>query len=190
MIAIADLTQWLQAPDGDIALLSDLEPRAVAFVERSTGRHFGVSQAFVEILEGRGTDTLWLNEEPASITSVRERAQTGDSWTTVVEADADGFELRGARLIRKGVSKWTDGYEVEVTYNFGYAVDAEPGEIRQLVIDLVKLKYDLRDVEQGLESEKVGPVAVSYANGEFTGELAQIPWVNETLAAWRRPRLA
>ena len=190
MIAPDDLVDWLGLgvpSTSDLAMVTDLENRAVAFVEQFTDRHFGPTQTFVEIIDAEGKAALWLKEEPGSITQVRERAQPGDTWTAVVAGD---FELRDARLIRTGGSVWTAGNEVEVTYDFGYESGQEPGGIRQLVIDLVKLKWDLRTVEQGVESERVGPHAVTYARGEFTADIKQIPWVRETLDAWRWQQVA
>lgn len=189
MIEVSDLTRWLDIAtptDAEMLLLNDLETRAVAFIERQANRHFGASQTFVETFTGLDSSVIWLNESPASITQVRTRAWVGDTWVIVATGDDDGWELRGRRLMRKSPFVWTTGYEIEVTYDFGYTAGQEPSDIRQLVFDLVKLKWDLRTDAAGVAAEKVGPHSITYAQGTFTGELAQIPWVADTLDSWRR----
>lgn len=186
MIEIDDLRYALNTGDltaEETIFLTDLEKRAVAFVERTTGRHFGATQTFTEILDGKGNDTLWLNEAPGSITTVEERARAGDAWSVITD-----FELRGARVIRTDGKVWTSSYEYRVTYDFGYAAGSEPGEIRQLVIDLVKLKYDERCTNIALSSEALADER--YTRDAFTSKLESIPWVRETLDAWRWPRVA
>lgn len=186
MISIPDLTSYLdldsQSAADDVAL-RDLERRAVAIVEQETGRHFGPNETFVEILVGHGTQELYLNEIPAAITTLEERAQVGDSWTAITD-----FELRGSRLIRTAGNAFTAGYEYRATYDFGYAAGEEPGAIRQLVMKLVKREWDVRSRPAGVQSEQVGPEKVTYADSSPDPDLEGL--VRETVAAWRWPRVA
>jgi hypothetical protein len=46
------------------ALLEHLEAAAVDFVERYTGRYFGPPVVRTEVIQGAGTRTLWLANEP------------------------------------------------------------------------------------------------------------------------------
>ena len=183
MIGLGELKDWLLVTTGtDDALLVLLEKRAVVFVEENTGRYFGPSVTRTEYLVGRGTNTLWLNEEPSAVTTVRERLQAGEDWTAIVEADSDGWELQAPRLFRKDTT-WLDKFEYEVVYTFGYATNAEPAVISQLVRDLVKLKYDERCSNLSVVSERLGDE--QYARGAFTADIRNIPWVSETLDNWR-----
>ena len=190
MIELLALKEWLgDPPSSEDVLVEALEVRAVAFVQRMTGRFFGTDgTTLVEVLQGASTNLLWLNDPPASITTVEERQQIGDSWTTITAGDDDGYEFRGVRLLRKGGSLWQLGWEYQVTYLFGYAAGAEPGEVQQLVMDLVKLKYDERTTNLAVSQESVGPER--YARDAFTGDLLSIPWVRETVESWRWRRAA
>lgn len=189
MIELLELRDWLEAPSSHDALVVALESRAVDFVERTIGRFFGATGTeHIEVFQGQGTNLLWLNDPPDSVTSVEERQAIGDSWTAITEGDDDGYEVRGVRLLRKSGYTWQLGWEYQVTYDFGYAAGSEPGEIRQLVLDLVKLKYDERVTNLAVSQESVGPER--YARDAFTGDLMSIPWVRETVESWRWRRAA
>lgn len=147
MISLAKLKAALRiTASTDDGYLVDLEVQAVSFVERETGRYFGAVASVTEYLIGGGTDTLFLSEAPAAPpTTVTERTYPGGDATTITAADADGYVLRGTmKLVRKGGGIWARGYEYEVTYDRGYAAEAEPGEIRMLVTDLVAYWYEER----------------------------------------------
>ena len=190
MIEIGELADWLGVDDDATLVL--LEERTVAFVEQTTGRHFGPEQTFTEILRGTSDDTLWLNEEPSALSSVEWRDDVGDSWTAIAAGDSDGWELQGPRLRRKGGFTWRWNREYRVIYDFGYATDAEPGEIRQAVLDLTKLVYDQREINLALSSEKKG--TQQYTRGTVGGSMVDLlmtlPWVKETLTHWRWRRVA
>ena len=78
--------------------------------------------------------------------------------------------------------------EYRVIYAFGYATNAEPAMINQLVRDLTKLKYDERCSNLAVGSERLGDEA--YARDAFTADIRNIPWVRETLGEYTWPRLA
>ncbi len=189
MIALGELKDWLHVSSGtDDALIVLLEKRAVEFVETVTGRHFGVSAIFTEILRGTGDNTLWLNELPSSLTSVHDRAGVGDSWVEIATGDADGWELLAPRLLRNRGYAWLRNRSYRVIYAFGYATNAEPAMINQLVRDLTKLKYDERCSNLAVASERLGDEA--YARDAFTADIRNIPWVRETLGQYTWPRVA
>lgn len=190
MISLEDLTAGLGlsdlTTDEETALVA-LEVRVVAYLERETGRHFGPVQALVETLRGRGDPTLWLNESPGSISQVRTRQVVGDAWTVITESASDGFELSGFELTRKYPYTWRSGSYVEVTYNFGYAVGSEPGEIRQLVMKIVKHEWELRVVPAGVMSESVGPHSKTYAAPDAIPDIDELPQVRTMLLKWTHP---
>lgn len=188
MVGVTELARALDVDPSaaERLVLRDLELAAVEFVQDMTGRHFGASKTFTEIIDGRGRESLLLKEEPATITTVRERQNPGETWTAITD-----FELRGSRLLRTKGAVWQDGYEYEVVYPFGYAAGSEPKLIRQLVVGLVKWQFDRRSVEHGVESERVGPHAVSYATGAgLENAIDEIPWARETLERWEWPKVA
>lgn len=194
MIEIDDLRYYLGLGDmtaGQVIALTDVEQRTVEFVEQQTGRHFGPVETMTEYLAGTGIRRLWLKESPDAITSVRDRPLTEFDWTTIAETDDDGWELRGRELLRRNGFGWTTAREYEVVYDFGYAAGTEPGDIRQLVMDLVKMKWDMRDRSADLISETEGAQSRRYASpDQSTSALLDVPWVRETIANYRHPRAA
>lgn len=195
MITLPDLKDWLEV-EGDEAddLLTSLEARAVEFVERETGRYFGALENVTEILCGDGGGKLRLAEVPTSIpASVQERAYVGADATTITASDDDGYELRTltlpssnlAYLLRKGGCVWARGFEYSVTYERGYAAGDEPGDIRQLVLDLVQVKWAMRDAGGGVfRSESLGPYSYTLA------DLSRLPGyraedAQATIQRWR-----
>jgi hypothetical protein len=197
VIGLSDMKEWLGEPSepGVDSLLVSLEERAVDLVESETERHFGGTETFEEHLEGDGTRTLYLNENPTSLASVEERQFVGDSWTAVTGGDSDGWELRApkspsgtARVLRKKGHVWTYGWEYRVTYDFGYSPGNEPPEIRQAVMDLVALKYHERGRE-GLRSASLGDHSyTTLADGMGRRDLMAVPGLERTLRRWRRSR--
>lgn len=180
MVSVNELARWLniETPTPSQRLvLRDLEKHTVAFVQEQTGRYFGLEVEFTEIIAGRGTPFLWLNEPATTITSVEERWRPGEAWTALTD-----YEQRESQLIREDGLVWQYEYEYRVIYDFGYAAGQEPGDIRQLVLDLVKLKWDQRIRAGDVETEQVGPMRITYASDDGT---ASIPWVRETFDAWR-----
>jgi hypothetical protein len=194
VIAVADLLDWLGNPSGVSDLLTALEARAVDLVQQETERYFGTSTAHTEYLIGEGALKLRLNEAPTVITSVHERTSVGGDWTEITAGDDDGFEIRApdsdagrAILLRKGGLSWSYGHEYRVIYPFGYTAGAEPGEIRQAVIDLVAFKYHERGRE-GLRSETLGDYSyTTLVDAMGRRDLAAVPGLMRTLARWRGP---
>ncbi len=190
MIEIEELREWLGHPDepGVTALLVALEAMAVQLVQDETGRFFGAEETKTEYIIGDGARDLYLNENATAITSVGQRLQIGDSYTTITEGDSDGFEIRAprsdsgrARLLRKGSLGWNDGYEHRVIYEFGYTAGAEPTRIRQGVKDLVALKYHTRGRE-GLKGWSAGGSSWTQLDASDVG---QVPGLSRTLKLWR-----
>lgn len=192
MIEIPVLQRWLGLPDeeGLTLLLTDLEAAAERIVLTETERHFDVTATLTEYIRGDGSAKLRLNENPGAITSVDERLNPGDPWEAIVEASAQGFELRAPRagdlagkalLLRRDGLAWRFGYEYRVIYDFGYPDNGEPADIRQAVMDLVALKYHQRGRE-GLQAYRAGDVSWTQFSDE---DILGVPGVRRTLARWR-----
>lgn len=141
MISLADLKAYLGGSftTADEAILTDLEERAVALVERATGRYFGASESHTYTLEGPGDGSVWVNDTLSAVTSVSVRDAVGEDWTAL---ETDEYERYGSEFLRADGLAWPDGRAlVQIVATRGYATDAEPGPIRQLVLDLVNWQY-------------------------------------------------
>jgi hypothetical protein len=194
VIGITDLEEFLGIEkDTDTPLLTALELAASDFVTQETERYFDVETTHVEVIGGSGNSILWLNENPATITSVEERLGPGESWTAITEGDADGWERQapnsgtaGARVLRKYPQVWRWGYEYRVTYDFGYDAGDEPPEIRQAVKDLVALRYSDRG-RQGLKSERIGDYSyTTLSDAVGNRDVFALPGLARTLGRWRK----
>jgi hypothetical protein len=188
LIEYAELADWVKPDADDAATLVLLEKRAVDYVERETLRHFGATETFTDIYAGTGTNTLWLRNAPSALTTVKYRQGVGDSWVSILTGDDDGWELDGYRVRRNRGYVWDRAEEFQIIYDFGYAANAEPGDIRQAVLDLTKWAFDNRAMSAGLISEQIGPER--YTRATFGRGLDDMPWVRETLARWTWRRAA
>jgi hypothetical protein len=159
----------------DEDILEKLEAAAVAFVERETGWHFVGVDDVVEVVTGDGSDRLRLRGMVTTApATVSEAAYVGATPTTITATASDGYELRTKGvpvnriyLVRKQGYVWHDGYEYTVTADRGYTAGAEPTEIRELVRDLVLLKWNERDAAGGVfRSESIGPY--TYTAGDLS----------------------
>ena len=173
-------------------LVKAMESRAVAFLQTATSRYLGPVEALTEFLRGNGTDYLVLGDvawptDLEDYLAVSERTRPG---AVATELDATAFELRsmqrGSVLARLDELGWQWGWEYAVTYRRGYATDAGPREIEQIVIDLVALRVSLLG-HMGMRSESIG--GYSYTRfGE--GDLDSLDGAREVIAAWRAPVFA
>lgn len=140
MISLADLKAYVDVSGTTHdAVLTDLEERAVALVERATGRYFGASGSHTYTLEGSGDTSVWVNDTLSAVTSVSVRDAVGEDWTLL---DAEDYEQYGSEFLRASGLLWPEGRAlVQIVATRGYATDAEPGPIRQLVLDLVNWQF-------------------------------------------------
>lgn len=201
MISITDLELLLKIPrETDTELLTEFEAAAVQFIQGETKRYFGPVETVVEYVKGRDHEVLPLRELTATVTSVVEQAYPGDaSATTIVEADDDGFVIRGdtvSTLVRKGGDKWYRGMEYVVTYERGYleldagppADVAAPDDIRTAVFLVVAALYNQGKPSAGASailSEKIGNY--SYTKGILGDQLYKnVPALHSIVMRWRR----
>jgi hypothetical protein len=196
MIPLSELKAYLgiEATDqaSDVALF-EMEKNAVAFVETHTHRYFGPPAAFEEIIVGDGTRKLWLAEPPlpdaeaeygTRVGTVEERSVPGAD--PVLLEERTDFEVRTPGhegiLVRWGGNVWTRGYEYTVTYWRGYPYGTEPGDIRQVVLDLCSVKHNQAG-QEGVKSETIG----GYSYALFTAaDLGNVPGAQATLDGWKR----
>lgn len=184
----------------DGALLDSLQTRVRTWIENQTGRYFGATKSFEEVLDGPRHDpwgqddqVLMLQEPPdADTLKVETRSAMDDSYDTLVDETAsptvgtDKVEREGRRLWRTDGNTWPrERRTIKVTYEFGYDTDGnQPGDIKQAALGLVVALYKQRQ-GKGIESESVGDTSISYADVARAEQLGFE--VEGTLAHYRRP---
>jgi hypothetical protein len=176
MIPITELLDALELDDfGDWEVLEKLEAAAAAFVEREANWHFVEVAGVSQIVTGNGSNQLRLRGLiPSAPATVSESAYVGATPATITASESDGYVVRTsgvpvnrAYLVRKHGYVWSDGYEYTVTATLGYTAGEEPAEIRELVRDLVLLKWAERDAAGGVfKSESIGPY--TYTAGDLS----------------------
>jgi hypothetical protein len=191
MISVYKLQEALpSAADTDVVLLADMIARAVAFIETQTNRDFSAPATVTQYLSGNGSRTLQLPGPLVQIDSddglglVIEREYPGATETILTSVDVRSGR-KGHHLVRlDGV--WKAGYEYAVTYTTGYVEDQGPGDIEQLVIDLVGLRL-AREGREGLSGETIGGYSytVTPIHAYDDGDLKSLPGAMATIKAWR-----
>lgn len=181
MYDLASVKAWLGLPAAadpvDDPILTDLMARALDAVQRELDWYFGTSRATEEILNGTGLRSLWLRQPPLAGVVVSDRTTVGDAWELV---DAADYELGGRGLFNEG--DWTRGVRnYRVAYEEGFAT--MPGDIEQLLLDVVNAKWRGRDTNPAMKSEKIGDY--SYTRGDL--EDSQY-WM-AVVGRWRRGRI-
>lgn len=180
MLSLSDIKDWLGIPSATTTydtILTNLETRAVAFLENQTDRYFGAPLEFTEILDGNDRDELWLREEPNVIRSVAYRDSLNNAWIEYdVQAD---YEQDGRRLLRLD-DTWPRGRRnLKVVYVAGYSAGNEPDDIKQALFDLIALKFRGRGTES-FKSQELGDYKYTKA------DMQQMPGLTDTLAKYRR----
>lgn len=179
--SLASVKAWAGIEDAtEDAILQALLTRTIAFIERTLDWYFGPPRAAVEILNGSGLRSLWLRQYIVGSTlTVRERGGVGDAWETVPAADYE-FETGGRILVN--VANWTKGVRnYRVSYTEGFAT--MPGDVEQLVLDLVASRWNNRESDPGLRSETIGDYSYTRADLEEMAGWGSV-WAN-----WKRGRI-
>lgn len=180
MLPLNEVKSWLGVTgfDNDVELQSLID-RAQAFIERETHWYFGDPRSADEVKDGTGTALLFLRQFPVSEDSVvvYERAGITDAWEAT---DTDDYEVAG-RIIGHA-SRWTKGRRnYRVTYQEGFI--NPPGDVSQLLLDLVQKKWREVGERTDLKSEKIGDY--SYVRGDLT----ELDSWNIVKVNWQRQRL-
>lgn len=180
MIAAATAREHLGLTSADDAALVVMIGGATAYLGHALNRYLGPPLVRVELKDGLGTDTVYLDHPitaaPETELSVEKRAGPFSTWVAVA---AEDVVQEGQRVI--GRSAWPEGRgTVRVIYEAGYQAEEGPAELRQLVLELVALRWR----EQGEESPKLAETLgdYSYTNGAVQ---ALATW-EATVAGWRR----
>jgi hypothetical protein len=179
----------------DDGTLEDMIQRATEFVQTMTRRYFGVPVPHTYRRIGHGSTNLYLPEPPTVMDAdpliVEERMWPGDDPTLIIRGDsagADEFDVRPdatrAVFVRYGRTVWFTGYEYTTTYTRGYLVDMGPGDVRQLVYDLVKNKLDARTLgADDLKSETIDNYAYTRFGASDLDAIGKNAWA--VIDAWK-----
>lgn len=175
---LADVKRWLGISgagfDTDIQALME---RALYAVQLELDWYFGASRLASETLDGTGGQELWIRQPPLNTPVVRVRDGVGGTWE--VESAAN-YEVDGRGLFHE--TEWTAGFRnYRVDYAEGFA--AIPGDIEQLLLDLVSGKWRSRTTNPEMQSERIGDY--SYTRGD----LESSPYWRGVVMRWRRGRI-
>lgn len=204
MIDVEDLLAATGAEDtaANRATLEELERNALAWVQNQTGRYFGPPEQVTEYITGTGGRRIYLRDHP--VLDITEYYYDADTEVLVAEAAYPGADLTEieetgfqVRLSEREFALWRLGdaqlwtaspYEYAITYYRGYLPGEEPGDIRQLVLDLVLVRWKIRaEGMTGLRSETIG--GYSYTRfGNDDVDAVSGGW--STIHSWRRPVVA
>jgi hypothetical protein len=179
MVGLTEVKAWLRITDAEHdAELTALLARALDFVQRELDWYFGPPRAATETLSGRGMPSLWLRQPPVGGTvTVRERLGVGDTWTVVAAAD---YESEGRGLYHG--TTWTTGFRnYQASYSEGFTVT--PGDIDQLLLDLVAMKWTDLGNNPGMRSETLDYYSYTRA------DLEDLPGWGAIKAHWSRGRI-
>lgn len=153
MLPLDDVKPWLNITvDTFDAELQALIDRASEHIENECGWYFRLPRPVVEVLDGTGTDALFLRQhlpDDAAPLVLECRAGTTDPWVVVPAAD---YELDGRGIYAAGV--WARGRRnFRATYEEGFT--EPPGDIAQLFLEVMAHAWQTRGRE-GLSSERIG----------------------------------
>ena len=175
---LASVKRWLgitvNTYDTDLQALMD---RALYAVQRELDWWFDLPRAASEVLDGTGNRALWIRQPPTDTPIVSTRSTVGGTWEVVAateyEQDQRGFFSVGI---------WTRGVRnYRITYSEGFAV--MPGDIEQLLLDIVSTKWKSRDTDPGMKSERIGDYSYVRGDLEDSSHWALV------LSRWRRGRI-
>lgn len=181
-MALGEILAALIDTDLD-SVLEGLIARAIDAVQLELDWYFCAPRSTEEILDGTGNRALWLRQPPVGDVVVSSRTTVGGSWSVVVATE---YELGGGGLmVGRGlfnVGNWTLGFRnYRVAYDEGFEV--MPGDIEQLLIDIVSAKWKGRNTNPAMKSEKIGDY--SYTRGDLEDSAR---W-GAVVARWRRGRI-
>lgn len=194
MVTIKELQRLIPGiEDVDLHNIAEWERDAVAYLETYTRYYFGPRQEHTEYLTGHGGSKLYLLHMAAdgslddyefdTLITCDGRACGGDPFEDITDFDVRVVEGE-SYLIRWGSAVWARGSEYRVTYTRGYEPGREPGDIRGIVIKMVKRAFDAMTSDANLRSESIGGYSYTFSSSDFDADDLKIlePWVRPVVA--------
>lgn len=141
-----EVKSWLGDSAGqDEDALDDLELRAIAILEGETRRRFLSVASTTVIVDGDGTNSLYVADSIVALTKVETRDDVTGSW---VEVDGAAFETQGRRILRIDGALFPLGIAlVRITYTRGHSVASLPKDFVQAALDLMGYLWKRRPQE-------------------------------------------
>lgn len=198
------LEDWLGVSGSDVAFVTAAAERALVWIETQTGRHFHEPRGFSLRFDG-GRRTYWLPEIPNTDTGesdgvdqlwVHQKNAAGE-WELIDEIDYElivpdfPYEMPTLEWIGSSYDSWPacwprDRKNIRVAFTAGYEIGELPGDIQQLVLDMVAAWWRDRGHE-GLQSETIGGYSYErWMDGD--GRRFANDWL-ATLTKWKHPVL-
>lgn len=203
MLPVGLVEDWLGLTDeAEIALAEDAADRALTWIETQAGRHFREPRGFSLRFDG-GRQTFWLPEIPITDTGesdgvdqlwVHQKNAAGE-WELIDEADYElivpdfAYEMPTLEWLGSSSNYWPgcwprDRRNIRVTFTAGYEVGELPGDIEQLVLDMVSAWWHDRGRE-GLKKEELDGYSYErWATGD--GARFAEDW-KASLTKWKHP---
>jgi hypothetical protein len=161
------------------AQIQSLIDRAQAIIERETHWYFGEPRAADQHMDGTGTDTLVLRQAPVDVDDLVVYHRSGPTavWTVLAATE---YEASGRLLLVAG--KWARGRRnFRATYQDGFT--EPPGDVAQLLLELVSAKWKRRGEGEDMQSETIGDYSYTRA------DLEKQPTWQTVKNNWRRLRI-
>lgn len=202
MIPYADIKAWLDLPnDDDQVKIEALETRVQAHLEGRLELYLGPPEDVVYLLNGTGTDRLWLPqpvavENPQTVPTF-EKADGVGGWDAVDAADVEldtidadrGREQAVYALSHGTLIHWPRGRRnVRVTTRRGY--ETAPGELVSLALGMISILYGGAG-QEGMAAETIGDYSYRKTTGgdDFDDAILSIPGAASTISRWRRHKI-
>lgn len=191
MISTATALAYLGAPASASTLVGQIIERATATLERALGFYLGVPAAREARFDGSRAGVPALREiivvddvlDPTDDAPIVVSYLDHDwDWVTIA---ANLWRRDGRRFYHRNGFPCTEPRGVRIQYRSGWDVDTGPGELRDLVLRLVQLRY----VAAG-DADTPGGLIQSETLSDYSYSLKddaklEADW-NATVAAWKR----
>lgn len=145
-------------------LLTLLGEGVCSFIEKYTCTVYGRTEAFTEVLDGEGTDTIISGYNPATLTSleIRNSSYNEDDWEII---DAKEYILLDEGMVRYMVDKFAERTgSVRLIGTYGYATT--PSDITLIALMMIKsqMATGAGTKTAGAEKEDIGDYSITYSD--------------------------
>ena len=163
LTTVADVQQWLgiTSPAQDAALLQRLVSAASAMIQSYIGYNVALT-TYTETRSGSGKNSLFLKNRP--VTAISSLSVAGIAQTPSLAYGQPGYAFDVESVFLTGSAFGCGFQNVTITYTAGYATT--PLDIAQACIELVALRYKLRD-KTGFVSEGALGQTTSYSQKDM-----------------------
>lgn len=140
-----EIKPYLDANDAsadDEAFLEQMEANMIGLIEADANWRFVEGDPLEEfVVEGRGGSRLWLPLRPITLSSVYVRYSLASDWEEVTSTQ---YEMSSSLLFLRRIDgvEWPEGEGlVKLTGTWGYEADEVPGDVKQLLLEMMNWMY-------------------------------------------------